>query len=404
MMLPLVLLLAVGPDYQRDIKPIFERRCVGCHSATATMGSLNLETWQGMMQGGNNGAVVTPGKARESTLYLSLIGQTPAIGRMPFSNEPMPEEEIALIGEWIDAGAAAQETQPSTRPPSQLYTLAWRPDGRVIATGAYGEVRLVDAGTQLTVETWKGHADAVRGLAWSTDGKRLAAAGGVPGRKGEVKIWQDNGQLLTTITGHADCIYAVAFSPDGALVATASYDKLIKLWDAATGKEVRTLKDHIDAIYALEFTPDGKRLVSGSADRSVKVWDVASGERLYTLGEPTDGVNTVAVSPDGKRVAAGGQDKTVRVWRLEEKGAVLEAAMIAHEDAVLKVVWTRDGRHVLSSAADRTLKLFRAADLRELKSLRGQRDWAFGLGYSPDGERVAVGRMDGSLEVLEIKP
>ena len=105
--------------------------------------------------------------------------------------------------------------------------------------------------------------------------------------------------VTATITGHSDCIYAVAFSPDGATLATASYDKLIKLWDAATGKEIRTLQDHIDAVYALAFTPDGKRLVSGAADRSVKVWDVATGARLYTLSEPTDGINTIALSPDG---------------------------------------------------------------------------------------------------------
>ena len=89
-------------------------------------------------------------------------------------------------------------------------------------------------------------------------------------------------------------------------IATASYDKLIKLWDVESGKEIRTLKDHIDAVYALAFTPDGKRLVSASADRGVKIWDVASGERLYTLSEPTDGLNTLAIDPAGKRVAAGG--------------------------------------------------------------------------------------------------
>ena len=130
----------------------------------------------------------------------------------------------------------------------------------------------------------------MRAIAFSRDGKRLAAAGGLPARKGEVKIWDVAAQTeLATIAGHSDCIYAVAFSPDGAQLATASYDRLIKLWDVATGKEIRTLSDHIDAIYALAFTPDGKRLVTGAADRSVKVWDVATGERLYTLSESTDG-------------------------------------------------------------------------------------------------------------------
>src|SRR5438132_843422 len=89
-------------------------------------------------------------------------------------------------------------------------------------------------------------------------------------------------------------IYSMAWRPDGLAplrLATAGYDRLIKLWSASSGTEIRTLRDHVDAIYALAFTPDGKRLVSGAADRSVKVWDVASGARIYTLSGPTDGIN-----------------------------------------------------------------------------------------------------------------
>ncbi len=395
--------LSAGPEFARDIQPIFERRCVGCHSATATMGSLNLETMEGLLKGGNNGPVIVRGKARESTLYLSVIGKAPDIGRMPFSNEVMPESETETIREWIDAGAPAEAPAEAPRR-SQIYSVAWRPDGKAIAAGAYGEVRLLGPDGKQETGRLTGHADAVRGLAWNKDGSILAAAGGVPGRKGEVKIWKADGTLLATISGHSDCIYGIAFSPDGKTIATASYDKLIKLWDAETGKEIRTLKDHIDAVYSLDFTPDGKRLVSGAADRSVKVWDPATGERLFTMSEPTDGVNSVAISPDGRRIAAAGQDKTVRVWKLEDKGATIETAMISHEDAILRVVWSRDGKTLLTSSADRSLKLFRATDLTELKMIPRQPDWAFGLEYSPDGARVALGRMDGSLEVLEVKP
>lgn len=286
----------------------------------------------------------------------------------------------------------------------QIYTLTWRPDGKALAIGGYKEVRLVDPATKNAITTLAGHADAVRALAYSADGKLLAAAGGVPGRKGEVKVWRADGTLATTISGHSDCIYGLAISPDGKTIATSSYDKLIKLWSVETGQELRTLKDHIDAIYALVFTPDGKRIVSGSADRSVKVWNVATGERLFTLSEPTDGVNSIAISPDGTRIAAAGADKTVRVWKLEDKAAVLEASMIAHEDAILKVVFNRDGKLVLTSSADRSLKLFRTTDLTELKAVGNQPDWAYGLEYSPDGSRVAVGRMNGTLAIIEVKP
>lgn len=371
---------AADVDYGRDIQPIFEKRCVMCHSENATMGSLNLETYAGLQKGGNNGPVVSAGAPADSLLYRSLVGQAPEIGRMPIGLEPVPQKEVAMVKAWIEEGAqgpVAAVPVAAAKRARQIYALAYRPDGKALA------------------------------VAWSRDGGLLAAAGGAPGRKGEIKIWKMDGTLQPTLqatlqataSGHADCIYAVAISPDGATIASASYDKLIKLWDAATGKELKTLKDHTDAIYALVFTPDGKRLISGAADRTIKVWDPASGERLYTLSDPTDGVNTLAVSPDGKLLAAAGQDKTIRIYALGDKAATLQNSLIAHEDAVLRIVFSRDGGKLYSSAADRSVKAFRSADLAEIGILPKQPDWAFGFDLSPDGKQLAIGRMNGTLTV-----
>src|SRR5688572_4854380 len=96
-------------------------------------------------------------------------------------------------------------------PGPQIYSMAWRPDGAVIALGGYKETRIVDAASRKPVATLSGHADAVRALAFSRDGKWLAAAGGLPARAGEVKLWDVAAQTVArTFTGHADCIYSVA--------------------------------------------------------------------------------------------------------------------------------------------------------------------------------------------------
>lgn len=403
-----------APSYARDVAPIFDKSCVGCHTATAKMGGLDLSSFETLQQGGKKGPVVVPNKSADSRLYLMISGHTkPA---MPMGGDPLAAGDIDTIRRWIDAGAKgpaagevisksvakAPDIKPRVEVKPQIFSLAYSPDGKTIGTGGFGVVRLWDLGARKVANTLEGHAEVVRALAFSKDGTKLAAAGGVPGTSGEVKVWDvAKGTVIATVRGHNDCIYAVAFSPDGQQIATSSYDRLIKLWNSQTGAELRTLKDHIDAIYTLAFTPDGKRLLSGAADRTVKVWDPATGERLYTLGEPADGVNSIALDPTGRLLAAGGQDKTIRIWALEAKSGRLLNTLIAHEDAILKLAWSPDGKLLASASADKTLKVFQVPDLVEVKSISPQPDWVNGIEFSPDGKSLAAGRYDGSLSLYE---
>ncbi|HXM42688.1 MAG TPA: c-type cytochrome domain-containing protein [Bryobacteraceae bacterium] len=403
-----------APSFTKDVAPIFAANCAGCHAGNVTMAALNLDTFAGLQKGGHSGPVIVPGNSRVSLLYLRIAGAVaPA---MPLGGKKLADGEIEIVRKWIDAGAqppapgeavaqrppAIPEIKPRTAVKPLISALAYRPDGKLVALGTFQEVRLVEPETGKVVATLPGEAEDVRAVAFSPDGKLLAAAGGLPARAGEVKIWDvEKRAVLRTIAGHTDCIYAVAFAPDGKSVATAGYDKLIKLWDVDRGKEIRTLKDHIDAVYALAFTPDGKRLVSASADRGVKVWDVASGERIYTLTEATDGLNTLAIDPAGKRVAAAGIDRTIRVWSLGEKSGTLLNSLIAHEDAILQLAWSPDGNYLISSSADKEVKVFKADDLSVVKTWR-QPDWALSLAFAPDGKSFAVGRFDGSYEVYVV--
>ncbi|HTQ53903.1 MAG TPA: c-type cytochrome domain-containing protein [Bryobacteraceae bacterium] len=409
-----VLAAAGAPTFTRDVAPILTANCAGCHAGRILMGKLDLSTFAGLQKGGHSGPAIAPGKSAESLLFLRITGKvTPA---MPLNGKPLAAADIETIRAWIDAGAppptpgeaaapaapAVPDIKPRTAVKSLISALAYRSDGKLLALGSFRAVRLVDPQTGDNIATLPGEAEDVRAVAFSPDGKVLAAAGGLPARSGEVRIWDIEKRVeLRTVTGHHDCIYGVAFSPDGKLIATASYDKLIKLWDVATGSLVRNLKDHIDAVYAVAFTPDGKRLVSASADRGVKVWDVASGERLYTLSEPTDGLNTLALDPTGKRVAAAGLDRTIRIWSLGDKNGTLLNSLIAHEDSILQLAWSPDGRFLASSSADKEIKLFKADDLTVVKTWR-QPDWGLSLSFAPDGKNLAVGRFDGSYEIYPV--
>ncbi|MGH9662922.1 MAG: WD40 repeat domain-containing protein, partial [Bryobacteraceae bacterium] len=131
------------------------------------------------------------------------------------------------------------------------------------------------------------------------------------------------------------------------------------------------------------------------------IWDVATGTRLYTLSDATDGINTLALDPTGTMVAAGGLDKTVRVWKLGDKDGQLLNSLIAHEDSILSLAWSPDGKTIVSSSADRTIKEINAADLTELKALPDQPDWVYAVKFSPDGKTFAAGRFDGSLSIYD---
>jgi WD40 repeat protein len=230
----------------------------------------------------------------------------------------------------------------------------------------------------------------------------LAAGGGPPQRWGEIKIWDvQSHQLLKTMQGHKDCIYSIDWSPDGKLIASGSYDKMAKLWNVADGKEVSNLQDHIDAVFAVAFSPDGKRLATASQDRTVKIWDVATGKRLYTLSDALDGLNAIAYSPAGDRIAAAGYDKTIYIWHLANEDGHLEHSLIADEDSILSLVWSPDGKTIITASSDESIRFRDAATLDPISVIDHQADWVEALGISPDGRRLAAGRFNGSLSLYD---
>src|SRR5262249_7614271 len=157
----------------------------------------------------------------------------------------------------------------------------YHPKQNILVAGGQNEVIILDVASGDLLGKLHGQFGKVTALAFNKSGDYLAVAGGSPGVSGEVRIYFfppsgiPAGKPEYVIAAHKDLIHDLAFSPDGMTLATCSYDRLVKLWDATSGKELRTLKDHSDAVYGIAFSPDGKLLASGSADRAVKVWEVA---------------------------------------------------------------------------------------------------------------------------------
>ena len=121
-------------------------------------------------------------------------------------------------------------------------------------------------------------------------------------------------KIRARLTGHTQGVLSVAFSPDSRMVASGSWDKTIKLWEVATGKERATLAGHTNEVASVAFSPNGKLLASGSFDKTIKLWDVATGKEYVNLEGHAGVVRSVAFSPANQMVASGGYDKTIKLW------------------------------------------------------------------------------------------
>lgn len=400
-----------GPDYRTEIKPILQKYCLGCHNASEAKGGLSLASAESIQKGGKHGPALVTGKGAESLLVMTITGA--AKPAMPPKGNPKPTPaEIERLRQWIDAGAlmptgdeydlSTPEIKPLTKPKVPITAIAYSPDGKLLALGQYQKVLLVDPATGHIVRTLEGTAGSVTSLRFTPDGKGLLSAAGEPGLFGEAVLWDPaTGKPIRTFRGHSDSLYAAELSHDGVFLATAGYDKVIRIWDAETGEEIDLFKGHQDAVYSLAFSPDDKLLASASGDRTIKLWSVENSARLDTFTQPTKEQYAVAFSPDGKRLVATGVDRRIRAWSVDPNGAEGKSPILyfrfAHQMPAIQLVYAPDGKSLASSSEDRTVKLWDAAEIKERLILEKQPDWGSALIFSPDSKTLAVGRQDGTV-------
>jgi WD40 repeat protein len=375
------------------------------------------------LKGGETGQAIVPGKSAESILVRSVEGTFEKDGKrkiMPpgSKRKKLEPDEIALLKTWIVAGAKGPSGStkrvelvtpeipliaPARRP---INAIAFAPQSKLVAIARYGEVELQSpdaAGIQTKLGPMRGSVNAVVA---SPDGRHLFAAAGEAGIFGEVRQWNiADGKMVRLIEGHQDAIYSAALSPDGKVLATGSYDQKIKLWDVATGVERQTLTGHNGAVLGLAFRPDGKILASASADRTIKLWDVGKGKRTDTLPQPLKEQYAVAFSADGRKLYGGGADSRIRIWQISESAAETTNPLLesryAHEGTILRLILSPNGQRLLSCSEDRSLKVWDTAGLKQRRVFDKQPDWISAAAFLAD-DRIAVGRMDGSLDIYNV--
>jgi WD40 repeat protein/mono/diheme cytochrome c family protein len=435
-------------SYFKDVLPIFRQHRQGCHQPAKAQGSYLMTAYADLLKPGDTGKPnVVPGKPDVSHLLAQITPGKDGKAAMPQGRDPLPPFQLKLIRDWIAQGAA-DDTPASARgvavdadhPP--VYTLPpvitaldFAPDGQLLAVSGYHEVLLHKADGSGLVARLVGLSERIQAVAFSPDGKSLAAAGGSPGRFGEVQVWDvAKKKLRLSVPVTADTLYGVSWSPDGTKIAFGCGDNTLRAIDSTSGQQVLFQGAHNDWVLDTVFSTDGDYLLSVGRDRSVKQTEVATQRFIdnitsITPGALKGGLSAVALRPLKDRkmikrdletgggeklyceVLTGGADGTPRLYQIHRttKRVIGDDANKLREFEPLPgrinaVAFNKDGLlFAAGSSLDGTgvVRVYRADNGQRVSQAEGQPGPVFAVAFRPDGKAVAAAGFDGQVRLYD---
>lgn len=357
---------------------------------------------------------LNPGAARLTTPSSKVVDKSAKSKRLRL------KEDTVLV--FASPNAAAQTTRNPTEILSPVLRspvighakfmpleLPIEPTGAAIAAGAPAIPPLIKASGISAPDfvldrTLKSHSSWVTGIAFSSDGQRLASGSWDK----TVKLWDLSTGQERTIASKMGEVQTVAFSRDGRWLAAEDSSNTVTLWDGVTGRQDRSLQSGrplglpgTNWVYSMTFSPDGRWLASAVDDQTIRLWDVNTGQRVRDLTALRRSVMYTAFSPDGRWLASGVDDRSIGIWDVSTGEMVRKLS--GHKKSVYAVAFSPAGWLLASASADKSIKLWDFATGREVRTLIGHGDSVTSLSFSPDGRWLASGSWDRTIKVWDVE-
>ena len=386
---------------------ILRDHCVNCHNPNKSKGKLDLTTYQTARIGGLEGSAFIDGSPDESRI-IRLI--------KPISDPHMPpkqqlsDDEINILSQWILDGptwitseldienriVASSELGDLPNDYRPVFALTLSPDDQQLAA-AYGNRVVVNNLSTKTLLRKKlnGHKDAVQSIAWSPDGKLLATGGFRKVNLWDTKDWL----LLGEIEELPGRVTALAFSADSRSLISASNasgeKSKISIWNSEDLNNVIEWSAHNGTIYDITLSPDGEYLATAGEDKLIRFWNLIDGNQLKQIEAHSAPIMSLAFKPNGKSLASGAADKELKIWDIETREQ--KNLVTGHPGNVAAVVWPANNTELITASDDGALRLCSEASKSPVKTWAKAKDLIYSLDVTTDGKRFFGGSENGQV-------
>lgn len=413
---------AAPVSYHKQIWPILQAKCQGCHQPASPGGKLVVTSFAEFLKGGEHGAGFLAGKPDTSLVMDYLIGKRTL---MPKGGPALPPEQIALFKRWIAEGA--KDDTPATKDPINaahppvyvnppvITALAFSPDGQTLAVSGYRETLLHHADGSGLIARLVGQSQKIQSLTYSPDGKMLAAVGGSPARFGEVQFWDTaKNQEINAVQTTFDTLFGGAFSPDGKQLGFGAADNSVRVVSVPDGKQTMRLDNHSDWVFATCFAVDPKTktldILSTSRDQAIKLTQVDNGSFIDDINTHYTALRCLVRNPKDDQVLCGGDDGLPRLYKIfrtevrtmNQEDHNLIRTFDKQPGTITALAFSPDGMRIAVGSDTNTVHVYTVVDGQLVASLPGAEGALFALAFSPDGKRLATGGLDGRVRLYDL--